>query len=101
MIFSIPLCASPLQFTTTDISLWMTTYTCHSHDHSSSLLLLQDASKYSPLSRESFELLPCSSFRIKTLRLFPHIYRGSVHPNCSCVSQKFFGILFDLSKILC
>jgi hypothetical protein len=28
----------------TDISLWMTTYTCHSHDHSSSLLLLQDAS---------------------------------------------------------
>jgi hypothetical protein len=52
---------------TTDISLWMTTYNCHSHDHSSSLLLLQDTSKYSPLSQKSFELLPCSSLRMKNL----------------------------------
>jgi hypothetical protein len=51
----------------TDISLWMTTYTCHSHDHSSSLLLLQDASKYSSLFRKSLELLPCSSLRMKNL----------------------------------
>jgi hypothetical protein len=37
----------------------------------------------------------------KTLRLNPHSCRGSVHPNCSCVSQNFFGMLIDLSKILC
>ena len=54
-IFPRPLCSSPLQFTATDISLWISACTCHSLDHSPPLLLLQDASNYSPLPRESFE----------------------------------------------
>ena len=54
-IFLRPLCSSPLQFTTTYISLWISACTCHSHDHFSLLLLLQDASNYSSLPRESFE----------------------------------------------
>jgi hypothetical protein len=45
-------------------------------------------------------LLPCSSFRMKNLAINSSQYRGSVHPNCSCVSQKFFEVLFDLTKIL-
>jgi hypothetical protein len=84
---------------TTDISLWMTTYTCHSHDHSS-LLLLQDASKYSPLSRKSVELLPCRSFCMKNLTVNSSHLLRIVHPNCSCASQIFFEVLFDLPKVL-
>ena len=88
-IFPRPLCSSPLQFTATDISLWISACTCHSLDHSSSLLLLQDASRYSPLSRESFEFTVLQFyFAWKPLRCFSHIYRGSVLLNCSCVSHN-------------
>jgi hypothetical protein len=34
----------------------------------------------------------------KTLRLIPHIYRGSVYPDCSCVSQKFLRNTFWSSE---
>ena len=82
-----PLCSSPWQITATDISLWISVCTCHSHDHSSSLLLLQDASKYSPLSWESFEFTVLQFYLAwKPLRLFPYNYRGSVLLNCSYVS---------------
>ena len=103
-IFSRPLCSSPLQFSATDISLWMFASTCHSHDHSSSLLLLQDALKYSPLSRESFEFTILQFyFARKPLQVFPHIYRVSVLLNCSCVSQnssEYFSI-FRKSSAAC
>ena len=95
-IFPRPLCSSPLQFTATDISLWISACTCYSHDHFSSLLLLQDASNCSLLSRESFEFTVLQFyFAWKPLRVFPHIYRGSVLLNCSCVSQnssEYFSI---------
>ena len=70
-IFPRPLCSSPLQFTATDISLWISACTCYSHDHFSSLLLLQDASNYSSLSRESFEFTVMQFyFAWKALRFF-------------------------------
>ena len=88
-IFPRPLCSSPLQFTATDISLWISACTCHSLDHSLLLLLLQHASRDSLLSRESFEFTVLQFyFAWKPLRVFPHIYRGSVLLNCSCVSQN-------------
>ena len=88
-IFPKPLCSSPLQFTATNISLWISACTCHSHDHFSSFLWLQDASNYSLLSRESFEFTVLQFyFAWKPSRLFPHIYRGPVLLNCSCVSQN-------------
>ena len=103
-IFPRPLCSSPLQFTATDISLWISACTCHSHDHFSSLLLLQDASNYSPLPRESFEFTVLQFyFAWKPLRVFPHIYRGSVLLNCSCVSHnssEYFSI-FRKSSAAC
>ena len=99
-----PLCSSALQFTATDISLWISACTCYSHDHFSSLLLLQDASNYSPLSRESFEFTVLQFyFAWKPLRFFSHIYRGSVLLNCSCVSQnssEYFSI-FRKSSAAC
>ena len=42
------LCPLLLQFPTIEISLWINTYTCRSYFHSQLLLLLQDASKYTP-----------------------------------------------------
>jgi hypothetical protein len=85
----------------TDISLWMTTCTCHSYGHSSSLLLLQDASNYSPLFRKFFELLPCSSFRMKTLAVISsHLSRIHSSQLLMC-STKSLEMLFDLPKILC
>jgi hypothetical protein len=77
-----------LQFTTIDISLWISAYTCHSHDHSSSLLLLQDASKYSPLFRKSFELPPCSSFRLKRLTVkSSHLSRIRSYQLLMCLAK--------------
>ena len=46
--FPRPLCPLPFQFPTTDISIWITTYTCCSYNYSEFLLLLQDASNCSP-----------------------------------------------------
>ena len=103
-IFSRPLCSSPLQFTATDISLWISACTCYSHDHFSSLLLLQDTSNYSPLSRESFEFTVLRFyFTWKPLWFFPHIYREFVILNCSCVSQnssEYYSI-FQKSSAAC
>ena len=103
-IFPRPLCSSPLQSTVTDISLWISVCTCHSHDHSSSLLLLQDASNYSSLPQESFVFTVLQFyFAWKPLRVFPHIYRGSVLLNCSCVSHnslEYFSI-FRKSSAAC
>ena len=59
-IFPRPLCSSPLQFTATDISLWISACTCHSLDHSSSLLLLQDASNIRRCPENPLSLLSCS-----------------------------------------
>ena len=89
-IFPRPLCSSPLQFTATDISLWISACTCHSLDHSSSLLLLQDASKYLPLSRESFEFTVLQFyFAWKPLRVFLTI-----------IEDPFFSIVHVSHKIL-
>ena len=102
-IFLRPLCSSPLQFTVTGISLWISACTCHSLDHSSSLLLLQDASKYSLLSQKSLEFTALQFYFVwKALRFF-HLYRGSILLNCSCVSQnpsKYFSI-FRKSSASC
>ena len=103
-IFPRPLCSSPLQFTATDISLWISACTCHSHDHFSSLLLLQDASKYSLLSWESFEFTVLQFyFAWKPLRVFPHNYRGSVLLNFSCVSHNSseYFLMFQKSSAAC
>jgi hypothetical protein len=86
---------------TTVISLWMTTYTCHSHDHSSSLLLLQDASKYSPLSRKSFEILPCSSFRMKNLTVKTSYLSRIRSSQMSMCLAKSFEMPFNFLQILC
>ena len=89
-IFPRPLCSSPLQFTATDISLWIFACTCHSHDHSSPLLLLQDASKYSLLSRESFEFTVLQFyFAWKPLRFF-----------LTFIEDPFFSIVHVSHKIL-
>ena len=46
--FPRPLCPLPFQFPTTDISIWITTYTFCSYNYSEFPLLLQDASNCSP-----------------------------------------------------
>jgi hypothetical protein len=81
MIFPVPLCASPLQFTTIDISLWISAYTCHSHDHSSSLLLLRDASKYSSLSWKSL------SYCLAVLSAWKTLAVNSSHLSRICSSR--------------
>ena len=95
-IFLRPLYSSPLQLTAPDISLWIPACTCHSLDHSSSLLLLQDASNYSLLSRESFEFTVLWFIpQQNPYGFFSHIYQGSVLLNCSCVSHnslEYFSI---------
>jgi len=50
-VFPRPLCPLPLHFSTTDKSPWIATYTCRPYNHSSMLLLLQDAPKFSISSR--------------------------------------------------
>ena len=50
-VFPRPLCPLPLHFPTTDKSPWIATYTCRPYNHSSMLLLLQDAPKFSIASR--------------------------------------------------
>jgi hypothetical protein len=70
-------------------------------DHYSALLLLQDASKYSSLSRKSLELLPCSSFRMKALTInSSHLSRIHSSQLFMCL-EKSFEMPFDFSKILC
>ena len=95
-----PLCSSPLQFTATDISLWISACTNHSHDHSSSLLSLQDASKYSPLSENPLSLLSCSFMSHENpygyfLTIIEDPFFSIVH-----VSNKILRNTFDLSRIL-
>ena len=55
------LCPSLLLFPTTDKSLWITTYTCHSYDHSPLFLLLQDTRSFLYCSENTSCLLPSSS----------------------------------------
>ena len=55
------LCPSLLLFPTTDKSLWITTYTCHSYDHSPLFLLLQDTWSFLYCSENTSCLLPSSS----------------------------------------
>ena len=99
-IFPRPLCSLPLQFTPTDISLWISACTCHSHDHFSSLLLLQDASSYSLLCRESFEFTVLRFISHENPYGFfcSHLSRIRSPQLFMCLT-KFFGIPFDLSKI--
>ena len=95
------LCLSLLQFPTTDISLWITTYTCHSYNHSLLLLLFKDALKYSPLPRESPELTALQFFTTwLPIRIIPCTYRVSVHPQLFVCFIRFYEILFDLPRIL-
>ena len=57
-----PLCPLPFQFPTTDISIWITTYTCCSYNYSEFLLLLQDASNCSPTLKNPLNhclVVPC------------------------------------------
>ena len=56
------LCPSLLLFPTTDKSLWITTYTCHSYDHPPLILLLQDTPSTLRCSKNPLCLLLCSFF---------------------------------------
>ena len=59
------LCPSLLLFPTTDKSLWITTYTCHSYDHSPLFLLLQDTRSFLYCSENTLCLLPSSSLPLE------------------------------------
>ena len=83
------LCPSLLLFPTTDKSLWITTYTCHSYDHSPLFLLLQDTPKFSLLIREY--LVPTVLQFLVTwipLWIILALVEYPLIPSCSCVSQK-------------
>ena len=80
-IFSRPLCPLHFQFPTTDISIWITTYTCCSYHYSEFLLLLQDASNCSPTFKNPLyhcHVVPCrrniptdNSLDISSIHSFP------------------------------
>ena len=95
------LCPLLLQFPTTEISLWITTYNCRSYLHPQLLLLLQDALNCSPLFWKSFKLTALQFFTtwIPLLKI-PHTYRVSVLSTLFMCSTVVFEILFDTPKIL-
>jgi hypothetical protein len=78
-----------------------TAYTCHSYNHSPLILLLQDAPKYSLLSRESFELTALQFLAPEIpLQIISRTYRVSTHSQLFLCPAKDFEILFGLSTIL-
>ena len=95
------LCPSLLLFLTTDKSVWITTYTCHSYDHPPLILLLQDTPKFSLLFREYFVPTALQFFATWIpLRINPRTCRVSAHPQLFMCFTKVFKIIFDLPKIL-
>ena len=74
---------------------------CRSYLHAQLLLLLQDAPKFSPLFRESFEF---NAFQFLgtwiPLRIITRACRVSAHPQLFMCFTKVFKIIFDLPKIL-
>ena len=101
LMFSRDLCPSLWLFLTTDKSVWITTYTCHSYDHPPLILLLQDTPKFSLMFRESFcaycLAVPC---RLNTpTDNFSHLPSIHSSPVDACMS-RILEIPFDLPKIL-
>ena len=93
------LCPSLLHFPTTEISLWINTYTCRSYFYSQLTLLLQDTLKSFLLIREYF--VPTALQFLATwipLRIISRPYRVSAHPQLFRCFTKVFKILFDPSK---
>ena len=90
-----------LQFPTTDIPLWITTYNCRSYLHPQLLLLLQDALNCSPLFLKSFTLTALQFFTtwIPLLKI-PRTYWVSVHPQLFVCFIRYSEILSDLLSIL-
>ena len=89
LMFSRDLCSSLWLFLTTDKSVWITTYTCHSYDHPPLILLLQDTPKFSLLFREYF--VPTAQQFFATwipLQINPRAYRVSAHPPAVHVLHK-------------
>ena len=62
--FTRPLCSLSFQFPATEISIWITTYTCRSYNHSLLLLLLQISSNCSPTFKNS--LCHCLTYFCRT-----------------------------------
>ena len=95
------LCLLLLQFPTTEISLWINTYTCRSYFYSQLILLLQDTLKSFLLSREYF--VPTALQFLATwisLWIISYPYRVSIHPQLFMCFTMVFEILFDPPKIL-
>ena len=79
--FPRPLWPMPFQFPTTDISIWIMTYTCCSYNYSKFLLLLQDASNCSPILKNPLyhcRVVPCrrnthtdNSSHLSSIHSFP------------------------------
>ena len=95
------LCPSLLLFLTTDKSVWITTYTCHSYDHPPLILLLQDTPKFSLLFRESFELTALLFFVTWIpLWIILALIEYPLIPQLFMCFTMVFEILFDPPKIL-
>ena len=83
------LCPLLLQFPTTEVSLWINTYTRRSYSYSQLILLLQDTPKFSLLIREY--LVPTVLQFLVTwipLWIILALVEYPLIPSCSCVSQK-------------
>ena len=93
------MCPLLLQFFTIEISLWIITCTCCSYFYFQLILLLQDASKYSPLWILWVYCL-AALFRINTPTDNSSHLPSIAHPQLFMCFTKVFKILFDLSKIL-
>ena len=87
------LCLLLLQFPSTEISLWINTYTCRAYFYSQSILLLQDTLRI--FCAYCLAVL-C---HLNTLRIISRTYRVSAHPQMIHVLHKVFEIPFDLPKI--
>lgn len=95
------LCSLILHFPTTDISLWITSYTCRSYNHSPLILLLQDTPKFSLLFRE-YPVPTTLQFFATWIALWiiSRTYRVSTHPSWFMYFTKNFEIPFGVPKIL-
>ena len=101
LMFSRDLCPSLWLFLTTDKSVRITTYTCHSYDHPPLILLLQDTPKFSLLFREYFVPTALQFFATWIpLRIISRPYRLSTHPQLFMCFTMVFEILFDPPKFL-
>ena len=93
LMFSRDLCPSLWLFLTTDKSVWITTYTCHSYDHPPLILLLQDTPRI--ICAYCLAVL-CHLNTPKNN--FSH-FRVSAHSQLFRCFTKVFEILFNHPKI--